>query len=85
VFGNLGVPELLVIMGIALLVFGAKRLPEIGSSLGKGIREFKSSIKDMKNAIEEDDDTSSSRQLDAPAAMSETANRREGEPKKLSE
>ncbi len=72
-FGNLGVPELLVIMGIALLVFGAKRLPEIGSSLGKGIREFKSSIKDMKNSIEEDDPTPSSRQLDAPASMSETA------------
>ena len=84
-FGNLGVPELLVIMGIALLVFGAKRLPEIGSSLGKGIREFKSSIKDMKNSIEEDDPTPSSRQLDAPASMSETAKLRDGEPKKLSE
>jgi sec-independent protein translocase protein TatA len=84
-FGNLGVPELLVIMGIALLVFGAKRLPEIGSSLGKGIREFKSSIKDMKNSIEEDDPTPSSRQLDAPASMSETVKQRDGEPKKLSE
>ncbi len=85
-FGNLGIPELLVIMGIALLVFGAKRLPEIGSSLGKGIREFKSSIKDMKNSIEEsDEEAPTSRQIDAPASMNETATRREGEPKKLSE
>ena len=85
-FGNLGVPELLVIMGIALLVFGAKRLPEIGSSLGKGIREFKSSIKDMKNSIEEPDQPApSSRQIDAPASVSDATTRREGEPKKLSE
>ena len=67
------------------MVFGAKRLPEIGSSLGKGIREFKSSIKDMKNSIEEDDKAPSSRQLDAPASMSETASPGEREPKKLSE
>jgi len=86
VFGNFGVPELLVIMGIALLIFGAKRLPEIGSSLGKGIREFKSSIKDMKNSIEDPDQAApSSRQIDAPESMNEAATRREGEPKKLSE
>ncbi len=85
-FGNLGIPELLVIMGLALLIFGAKRLPEIGSSLGKGIREFKSSIKDMKNSIEDPDQAvPSSREIDAPASMNETAKRREGEPKKLSE
>jgi sec-independent protein translocase protein TatA len=45
---NLGVTELIVIMVILLLVFGAKRLPEIGSSMGKGIREFKKSIREVK-------------------------------------
>jgi sec-independent protein translocase protein TatA len=74
-------------MGIALVVFGAKRLPEIGSSLGKGIREFKNSIKDMKNSIEDvDEPAQPSRQIDAPSSMGETTGaRREGEPKKLSE
>lgn len=43
-FGGLGIWELLLIFMIVLLFFGAKRLPEIGGSLGKGIREFKDSI-----------------------------------------
>lgn len=44
--GGIGVPELLLIFGAILLLFGAKRIPEIAKSLGKGIREFKSSVKD---------------------------------------
>jgi sec-independent protein translocase protein TatA len=51
--GNLGMPEILLIMVIVLLVFGAKRLPEIGASMGKGIREFKKSMKE----ITDDSDT----------------------------
>jgi sec-independent protein translocase protein TatA len=39
-FGNLGLPELLIIMVVILLLFGAKRIPEIAGSMGKGIREF---------------------------------------------
>ncbi len=42
--GSLGLPELLIILVVVLLIFGAKRLPEIGSSLGKGIRSFKTSM-----------------------------------------
>jgi len=42
--GPFGVWELLAILAIILLIFGAKRLPEIGSSLGKGIRTFKSAV-----------------------------------------
>jgi sec-independent protein translocase protein TatA len=42
---NLGLPELLVIMGIAILVFGARRLPEIGAGLGKGITSFRKALK----------------------------------------
>ena len=41
---GIGMSELLVILGIAVLIFGAKRLPEIGAGIGKGIRNFKSSI-----------------------------------------
>ena len=42
--GPLGLPELLIIVVIIMLIFGARRLPEIGSSLGRGIRTFKSAI-----------------------------------------
>ena len=41
---NLGLPEILMIGGIGLLVFGPKRLPELGKSLGKGIRDFKKAL-----------------------------------------
>lgn len=41
---NIGPMELIVVLAIALIFFGPKRLPEMGSSIGKGIREFKSSI-----------------------------------------
>jgi len=77
---NLGVSELLIIMVILLLVFGAKRLPEIGSSMGKGIREFKRSIKDMQDSID-NDAPPPPRQIDSPP----TSRANEGEPKKLSE
>ena len=43
-FGNLGFPEILIIMVIVLLLFGAKRIPEIAGSMGKGIKEFKKNI-----------------------------------------
>ena len=47
---GLGTPELIVILGIAFLVFGGKKLPEIGAGLGKGIRSFKTGIKDVEDA-----------------------------------
>ncbi len=83
---NVGPMEMVAILGVVLLVFGAKRLPEIGSSMGKGIREFKKSIREMKDSIDETDDGAvpPSRHLDAPHSVSEPS-RREGEPKKLSE
>ena len=52
-FGNLGMWEVLIILFIVLLLFGARRLPEIGGSLGKGIREFKSSLKEVEGELRE--------------------------------
>jgi sec-independent protein translocase protein TatA len=46
--GNIGWPELLGLLLLALLLFGAKRLPEIGRSLGSGMREFKDSVSGVK-------------------------------------
>jgi sec-independent protein translocase protein TatA len=42
--GNIGAPEIIALLLLALLLFGAKRLPEIGRSLGSGMREFKDSV-----------------------------------------
>ncbi len=50
-FGGLGMWELMLIFLVVLLLFGAKRLPEIGSSLGKGIREFKGSIREIEGDL----------------------------------
>jgi len=52
-FGNIGLPELMVIMAIALLIFGPKKLPEVGRTIGKAIREFKKSTDEIKDKFEE--------------------------------
>ena len=51
-FGTLGMPELIVIFVIALLVFGPRKLPELGRSLGRGIAEFKKATNDLQNSLE---------------------------------
>lgn len=45
-FGPIGLPEMLIILVIILLIFGASRLPEIGRGVGQGIKNFKASVKD---------------------------------------
>ena len=55
--GNIGPLEIIIVLIIALIVFGPKRLPELGSSLGRGIREFKETITgDRKDDDDPDDD-----------------------------
>jgi TatA/E family protein of Tat protein translocase len=53
-FGNIGFPELLIILAIALLVFGPKKLPEVGKSIGKAVREFRRTSDEIKDRIEEE-------------------------------
>jgi sec-independent protein translocase protein TatA len=48
---GIGMPELLVILFICLVVFGAKRLPEIGAGMGKGIKNFKNSLSDAEKEL----------------------------------
>jgi sec-independent protein translocase protein TatA len=51
-FGRLGIPELLIILTIIILIFGANRLPEIGRGIGKGIKNFKNATKESNEAEE---------------------------------
>ena len=53
-FGKLGIPELLIILVIVILIFGANRLPEIGRGIGRGIRNFKDATKNDKDKDDKD-------------------------------
>ncbi len=82
--GNLGFTEIMVILLVVLLLFGAKRLPEVGSSIGKGIREFKRSISDTQDAIMNTEDQRGNlppRQGEPVQPPTSTS----GEPKRLSQ
>ncbi|MEX2529088.1 MAG: twin-arginine translocase TatA/TatE family subunit [Gemmatimonadota bacterium] len=72
--------ELVLIFMVFLLVFGAKRLPEIGQSLGKGIREFKGSLREIEGEFKTPDD--SARRANPPAERTASS---ESEPRKLSQ
>jgi sec-independent protein translocase protein TatA len=79
-FGNIGFMEILVIGVIVLLLFGAKRLPEIGSSFGKSIREFKSGLSDANKNLRDEYQQSLPREPVAPLSQEEERAR---EPKRL--
>lgn len=53
-FGPIGMPELIVIFLVALLVFGPRKLPDLGKTLGKGLAEFKRASDDLKRTIEDE-------------------------------
>ena len=55
-FGNLGAGEIILIVLIILLLFGAKKIPELAQGLGKGMKEFKKSLKDVEEEIKKTDD-----------------------------
>lgn len=65
--GNLGMPELMMILVLALLLFGPNKLPEIGKQVGKALGEFKRASNDLKRTIEDEmEKASSGLKLDDP-------------------
>ena len=65
-FGNFGFTEMLMLLVIVLVLFGARRVPEIGASIGKGIREFKRNISDVDRQIREPEPETRTERIAAP-------------------
>ena len=80
--GNIGFPEIMIILVIVLLLFGAKRIPEIAGSMGKGIKEFKKNMNDAQRAITEPEGGNERLSAPPPAASTTTTDEAR-EPKKL--
>jgi len=86
--GNLGFPEIMIILVIVLLLFGAKRIPEIAGSMGKGIKEFKKNINEATRDIDVDtpryDNRLNQSDIDArPRTGDRTPEETRPEPKRL--
>ncbi|OLC06862.1 MAG: hypothetical protein AUH42_04650 [Gemmatimonadetes bacterium 13_1_40CM_70_11] len=78
-FGDLSFAHILILLLVLVLVFGARRIPEIGASIGQGIKEFKRSLKDVEAPPSSAPPPGESRSFQPPAPTSG------GEPKRLSE
>jgi TatA/E family protein of Tat protein translocase len=73
-FGSIGMQELIIVFVIALIIFGPRRLPDLGKSLGRSIAEFKRASNDLRNTLEEEIRVDEQRHAKtAPAASASTA------------
>jgi len=72
-FGSIGMPELIIIFVIALIIFGPRKLPELGRSLGKSLAEFKRASNDLQRTLEEEIKAEEQRPaVEAPKAAAPT-------------
>ncbi len=81
-FGDLSFSHILILLFVLVIVFGAKRIPEIGSSLGQGIKEFKRSLKD---ATSDEPSAAPPRSVPPPSATASSSLPTGGDPKRLSD
>jgi TatA/E family protein of Tat protein translocase len=78
-FGPIGMPELIVIMVIALVIFGPRKLPELGRSLGRSLNEFKRASNELKHTLDEEIRTEDQKAADEKAAQEREAAQRAAE------
>ena len=71
-FGPIGMPELIVIMVIALIIFGPRKLPELGRSLGRSLNEFKRASNELKHTLDEEIRVEEQRSAERQTAPAET-------------
>jgi sec-independent protein translocase protein TatA len=78
-FGSIGIPELLIILTIALIVFGPRKLPELGRSLGRSLNEFKRASNELRHTLDEEirieDERTEHKRSPEPAAARSAENR----------
>ena len=77
---NIGLPEIIIVLVIALIIFGPKRLPELGNSLGRGIKEFRGSVSgENKDDDDSDEDSVASKKAELEASGGGTTETVDGE------
>ena len=72
-FGPIGMPEMIIIMVIALIIFGPRKLPELGRSLGRSLAEFKRASNELRHTLEEEVRVEEQRDRAASKAVQEPA------------
>jgi len=72
-FGSIGMPELIIIFVIALIIFGPRKLPELGRSLGKSLAEFKRASNELKSTLEEEIRIEEQQKAEPPKPAAQTA------------
>ena len=79
-FGSIGMPELIIILVIALIIFGPRKLPELGKSLGRSLSEFKKASTDLQNTLEQEIKIEEQKETEAKNKPAEAAKAAPGAP-----
>ncbi len=77
-FGKIGIQELILILALALIIFGPRKLPEIGRSIGQGLREFKKATTEIQKSVSLDESEKEKGNIQSPAESKPVVEKAEG-------